>query len=706
MHIVTVGGGPAGLYFALLMRKADPSNEVTVIERNRPDATFGWGVVFSDETLGSLRDADRATYDAMVDSFARWSAIDVVFGGETVRSRGHVFTAISRKRLLAILQERCRSLGVELRFEDEAPDAFSLADQADVVAAADGVHSATRSIRPDAFRPIVDVHRTRYIWFGTDLVFRAFTFVFRHTEHGMFQVHAYPFDAETSTFIVETPEPVWRASGLQEASEADSIRFCEELFADTLGGHRLMSNRSAWINFLTVRCGSWHEGNIVLLGDAAHTAHFTIGSGTKLAMEDAISLAEQLQRHAGDVRGAILDYELERQPVVERFQQAALESSRYFENVRRYTGFEPVRFAFNLLTRSGRITHLELEKRDADFVGRVDASFAGVGATRVAPPPALAPLATRHDRVANRVASSTGDLGQAVDGVPGITAARSFRAAALTGAGLVMTGFVSVSPEGRVTPETAGLYSDGSIDRWLAAVAAAREGEAMIAVRMGHAGPRAATRPTARGTDRPLGDGQAWTPRSASAIAYGPASRVPRPLDDGDIAKLLDDYEAAVRRAAAVGFDALELDMSRGHLLGAFLSPLTNDRHDDLGGPFENRARLPLGVLLRVRAAWDGWLIVAYSVTDWQRGGLSRGDSVQFARKLKEFGADLVHVRAGQTTWWSRPDYGPLHLVPYSDLIRNEAGVATLVGGGIRTRDEVNTILAAGRADLCLVSWR
>jgi anthraniloyl-CoA monooxygenase len=706
VRIVTVGGGPAGLYFSLLMKKADPSNDVTVIERNAPEATFGWGVVFSDETLGSLRDADRPTYDEIADSFARWSAIDVVFRGETVRSRGHVFTAIARTRLLAILQARCRSLGVELRFEEEVPDAFELATEADVVAAADGVHSGTRARREEIFTPTIDVHRTRYIWFGADLVFRAFTFVFRETEHGMFQVHGYPFDADTSTFIVETPESVWHAAGLEDASESESIAFCQELFAETLGRHRLMSNRSTWINFLTVRCESWHDGNVVLLGDAAHTAHFTIGSGTKLAMEDAISLAEQLQRRGGDVRSAIVDYELGRQSVVERFQQAALESSRYFENVRRYAGFEPVRFAFNLLTRSGRITHLELEKRDADFVARVDSSLAGTGTSPAAPPPALTPLHIRHDNVTNRVTSSTGNLDDATDGRPDGAAPQRFRAAALTGAGLVVTGFVSVSPEGRMTPGTPGLYDDRSIDAWRTSLSAAREGEAMVAVRIGHAGPRASTRPPVHGADRALRDGQGWEVVSASAVGYGPASAVPGALDDQGIAKVLDDHAAAARRAAAIGFDAIELDMAHGHLLGAFLSPLTNRRTDEFGGPLEHRARLPLGVLTRVRAVWDGPLIVAYSVTDWQRGGLPQRESVEFARMLKAFGADLIHVQAGQTTWWSRPEYGRLHLVPYSDVIRNEAAVPTLVGGGIRTRDEVNTIVAAGRADLCLLAPR
>src|SRR6266545_1831715 len=371
MRIGVLGGGPAGLYFALLAKRADTSHEVTVIERNAPDATFGWGVVFSEETLGALRDADHPSFVEISDAFARWSAIDVVYGGRTVRSRGHVFSAIARKRLLEILQRRCRDLGVELAFHTDVPGLDAFAGR-DLVVAADGVNSTARRLLAGQLRPTLDVHRSRYVWFGTDLVLDAFTFVFRATEHGMFQVHAYPFDAHTSTFIVECTEATWRRAGLEDAGEEESIAFCQELFAPELAGHKLLSNRSLWTSFVTVRCASWHHGDVVLLGDAAHTAHFTIGSGTKLAMEDAVALSGALQRHRGERLAAMTDYELERQPVVERFQEAARASATWFEDVRRYDGFDPVQFAFNLLTRSGRIGHLELTKRDARFVATVD----------------------------------------------------------------------------------------------------------------------------------------------------------------------------------------------------------------------------------------------------------------------------------------------------------------------------------------------
>jgi anthraniloyl-CoA monooxygenase len=713
MRIVTLGAGPAGLYFSLLMKKADPSHHVTVIERNPADATYGWGVVFSEETLGALRDADRSSFDEITETFATWNAIDIRYRGETVRSHGHAFSAISRKRLLQILQHRCTEIGVELEFLREIQDPTELGE-ADLIVAADGVNSIVRRGREAAFRPSMDVHRTKFVWFGTDLVFGAFTFIFRESEHGLFQVHGYPFDADTSTFIVECPEDTWRRAGLEEANEEDSIAYCEKLFADDLGGHSLLSNRSQWISFVTLRNESWHDGNVVLIGDSAHTAHFTIGSGTKLAMEDAVSLAGALERY-DEVEPALVDYELERQPVVERFQQAATDSATYFENVKRYADFEPIQFAFNLLTRSGRITHLELEKRDPYLVRDVDAWYADrasggpaelVPARAIAPPPAFAPFRFGSYNLTNRVTSSSVGNDDAVDGHPAEDQIGRTIQAGRSGAGLVLTEFVAVSAHGRITPGTPGLYEQGHVDAWRTIVDAVHAGsDARIGVRLGHSGVRGASRPRGDGVDRPLVRGS-WPLLAASDVAYTPWCRRPHPMTADKFRDVVEDFGSAAARAAAAGFDLLELDLSHGYLLAGFLSPLTNRRTDAYGGSLENRMRFPLEVIDAVRAAWPSELVLAarLTATDWARGGLEPDDAVAIAVTLKDHGCELIEPVAGQTIGRDRPAYGRFFLVPFSDRIRNEAGIATLVGGNLTTTDEMNTILAAGRADLCLLT--
>jgi anthraniloyl-CoA monooxygenase len=706
VRIGVLGGGPAGLYFALLAKRADPGHEITVVERNAPDATFGWGVVFSEETLGALRDADYPSYVEITDTFARWSAIDVVYGGRTVRSRGHVFSAIARKRLLQILQRRCREVGVELAFRQEAPDLDLFADR-DLVVAADGVNSTARRLLEPHLRPSLDVHRSKFIWFGTDLPLDAFTFIFRTTAHGMFQVHAYPFDAETSTFIVECTEATWRAAGLDQASEEESITACQDLFAPELGGHKLLSNRSLWISFVTVRCQSWHHGNVVLLGDAAHTAHFTIGSGTKLAMEDAVALSQALQRHPAALEAAVTDYELERQPVVERFQEAARDSATWFENVRRYDGFDPVQFTCNLLTRSGRIGHLELTRRDPAFAATVDRFFADRPGRLLAPPPLFVPLGQRAVTLANRVALAAGATDDAADARLAEAAARRLAEAAGSEAGVVVSELVAAAPNGRITPGTPGLWAEDQAGPWAAVAEEVAERGSTLALRLGHAGRRGATRPRRSGVDRPLPEG-GWPLLAASAIPYLPGGPVPRAMGPEDMERVAGQFAAAARLAGDAGVRVLLLDLAHGHLLGGFLSPLANRRDDEFGGILEARLRFPLRVVDAVRAAWPGDrpLWAAVTVTDWAPGGLEPEEAVAVARALAEHGCDLLQVTAGQTTAATRPDYGRFSLVGWSDLVRNAAAVPTMVGGNLTTADEVNTVLAAGRADLCLLDPR
>jgi anthraniloyl-CoA monooxygenase len=688
VRYAVLGGGPSGLYFALLAKKANPSDEVVVVERNPAGATFGWGVVFSEETLGALRDADYETYTEIGESFARWNAIDIFYRDTKIRSRGHVFTGISRKVLLNILQRRCRALGVRLEFEREVADLAEF-EGADLIVGADGINGLVRRTYGDFFKPQVVTHPTKYVWFGSDMPLDAFTFIFRRNDDGLFQVHAYPFDAHTCTFIVECPEDAWRRAGLESATEADSIAYCEALFQPELRGRRLMSNRSLWVNFATLRQESWHHGNVVLLGDAAHTAHFSIGSGTKLAMEDSIALVDALRRHR-DLPAALNDYEMERQPVVERFQEAALESSSYFEHVSRYAQFDPRQFAFNLLTRSRRITYVNLTQRDPELVRTVDSWFAAAatgsldGALRLSPPPMFAPFRMRELTLPNRVAVAAGpDLEEA----------------ARLGAGLVITEFVSVTEEGRITPETP-VIDRTTQDRLRSAVERIHTAGSRAALQLGHAGRRGSMRPRSEGVDRPLRQG-GWKLMAASPTAYTPHAALPKEMTGRDIAHAVKVFTLAAKAAAGCGFDALELNFAHGYLLAGFISPLTNRRTDEYGGSLENRMRFPLAVLDMIRSTWDRPLLVRISASDWAPGGSDLDEAVEIAALLKAHGCDLVHAVMGQTIWESKPDYRRLFGVPASDRIRNEAGIATLASGSITSADDVNTILAAGRADLC-----
>lgn len=690
MRYAVIGGGPSGLYFALLAKKANPSDEVVVVERNPPDATFGWGVVFSEETLGALRDADYETYTEIGESFARWHAIDIYYRDTMVRSRGHVFTGISRKVLLNILQRRCQTLGVRLEFEREVRDVGEL-EGADLIVGADGINGLVRRTYAEFFKPEVVVHPTKYVWFGSDLPLDAFTFIFRANDDGLFQVHAYPFDARTCTFIVECPEDAWRRAGLESASEAQSIAYCEALFQPELGGRRLMSNRSLWVNFLTLRQESWHHGNIVLLGDAAHTAHFSIGSGTKLAMEDSIALVDALRRHR-ELPAALNDYEMERQPVVERFQEAALESSTYFEHVSRYAHFDPRQFAFNLLTRSRRISYINLTQRDPELVRSVDSWFAAAatgspdGAVRLSPPPMFTSFRIGEFTIPNRVVVAAGP---------------DLEAAARLGAGLVITEFVSVTENGRITPETP-VIDRPQQDNLRSAVERIHQAGSRVALQLGHAGRRGSMRPRSQGVDRPLRHG-GWRLIAASPVAYTPHAALPKAMTERDITHVVDVFAAAARAASSCWVDALELNFAHGYLVAGFISPLTNRRTDQYGGTLDNRLRFPLRVLDTVRAVWKRPLLVRISATDWADGGMALDESVSIAAQLKAHGCDLIHVVMGQTVWEGRPDYRRLFGVLASDRIRNEAGVPTIAAGNISTTDDANTILAAGRADLCVL---
>ncbi|MGW8377209.1 bifunctional salicylyl-CoA 5-hydroxylase/oxidoreductase [Streptomyces sp. ODS28] len=702
--VAVLGGGPGGLYAAVLLKRLDPARTVTVYERNAPDETFGFGVVLSDETLGGIEHADPAVYAALRDEFVRWDDILITHRGHTRRSGGHGFAALSRRRLLAVLHRRCEELGVRLRFRTEAPPAAELALENDLVIAADGVHSATRQAHADVFGPRVTEHRCRYIWLAADFALDSFRFEIAETEHGVAQLHAYPYAEHDSTVIVEMREEVWRAAGFEGLDERASAERCAKLFPETLGGATLRGNNSQWIAFRTVTNERWSHGNTVLLGDAAHTAHFSIGSGTKLAVEDALALAACVGEQP-DLGSALEAYEAERRPVVLSTQRAARASLEWFEDLAAYVHQPPGQFAFNLLTRSRRVTHDNLRLRDPGFVASVERE-AGVPEGT---PPMFTPFRLRGLELRNRVVVSAMDMYSAQDGVPGDFHLVHLGARALGGAALVMTEMVCVSPEGRITPGCTGLWSDAQEAGWArvaAFVHGQRGGEAALGVQLGHSGRKGSTRLMWEGIDQPLPEGN-WPVVAPSPIPYrAGVNQVPRELTRAELAEVRDDFAGAARRAARAGFDLLELHCAHGYLLSSFLSPLTNLRTDEYGGDVRGRLRFPLAVFDAVREAWpeDRPMTVRISATDWAEGGMSGEDALAVAAAFAEHGADAVDVSTGQVVPEERPDFGRSYQTPYADRIRNETGVPVIAVGAISSWDDVNSLILAGRADLCALA--
>jgi anthraniloyl-CoA monooxygenase len=717
VRIAVVGGGPGGLYFAALAKQLAPACEIIVWERNAADDTFGFGVVFSDETLGGIEHADLAVYRAMEREFARWDDIDVHVKGQTITSGGHGFAALSRRRLLQILQRRCAELGVIVHFRAEAPDAAALSAGHDLVVAADGANSPTRAAAAGAFGPSVDVRRCRYMWLGTDLVFDAFKFYIEQTPHGVMQVHGYPYDATGSTFIVEMHDSVWRRAGFGRlapaqlppgASDEASIGRIRELFAGVLGGHALLANNSKWISFGTLRCESWRHGNVILLGDAAHTAHFSIGSGTKLAMEDALALAACLHEQPG-LDEALAAYEAERRPVVASTQRAAQASLEWFENLGQYLRQEPEQFAFNIMTRSRRVTHGNLRVRDPEFAARVDAWFAGHEKRRgMAPgdvvPPMFQPFRLRDLDLKNRVVVSAMDMYSSTDGIPSDFHLVHLGGKALGGAGLVMTEMVCVSPQGRITPGCAGMYAPEHEAAWGRITGFVHaQSTAKIGLQLGHSGRKGSTRLMWEGIDEPLPEGN-WEVCGPSPIPYqAGVSQVPRELTEAEMAEIREQFVTATRAAQRCDFDLVELHCAHGYLLSSFISPVTNRRTDRYGGSLANRLRYPLEVFAAMRAAWpaDKPMTVRISATDWCPGGITGEDAVEIARAFQAAGADAIDVSTGQVTPDEAPAFGRSYQTPYADAIRNQADIATIAVGVISSYDDVNSIILAGRADLC-----
>ncbi|MBJ3814578.1 bifunctional salicylyl-CoA 5-hydroxylase/oxidoreductase [Shimwellia pseudoproteus] len=718
MNIVCIGGGPAGLYFALLMKLQNPANHIVVVERNRPFDTFGWGVVFSDATLENLRQADPVSAAQITSQFSRWDNIDIHFKGTVNRSGGHGFIGIGRKKLLNILQERCQSLGVELVFDTLVEDEHALAAryQADLVIASDGIHSRVRTRYQDIFQPDIDQRQCRFVWLGTRKVFDAFTFLFAESPHGWFQVHAYQFEPGLSTFIVETTEQTWQAAGLDTMSQQESIAYCEQLFAPWLEGEPLMSNAAhlrgaaIWIRFPRVICHHWvhwttqHHKKvpIVLMGDAAHSAHFSIGSGTKLALEDAIELARSLKQYGGDVRQGLEHYQAVRSVEVLKIQNAARNSTEWFENITRYENLAPPQFAYSLLTRSQRISHENLRLRDPRWLAGYEQWLAGQANL----PPLLTRYRLRDITLANRVVVSPVLLYQATDGVPGSFHQMHLVSRAVGGAGLVLTEMTAISPGGRVTPGCPGLWNDQQASAWRQITDAVhRHSQAKIGVQLGHAGRRGSIQCGPDNPDMPLIQDN-WPLVSASALPYIPGvSSTPAAATAQQLAAICAEYVAATRRAIDAGFDWLELQAGHGFLLSAFISPLTNQRRDEYGGSLENRLRFPLAVFRAVRAVWPAHLPISVrlSTTDWVDGGTTVDDAVEMARQFRGAGADIITCSSGEVSVDQKPVYGRMFQTPMADRLRNEAGIATMAVGAISEADQVNGIIAAGRADLCAI---
>jgi len=716
MRVACLGGGPAGLYFAIAMKLAEPTHEIEVFERNKAGDTFGWGVVFSDQTLGNLRASDPVSAATIIGEFAHWDDIDVRIGGESIRSSGHGFIGIGRKRLLQILQDRARELDVVLHFETEF--SADLADYAayDLVIAADGVNSKWRDAYADHFGVDIQVRANKFVWLGTTKIFDAFTFAFEQLPEGWVWAHAYRFEDGLSTFIVECSPETHAALELDAMSQQETCRWAERVFASTLDGHPLMSNAAhlrgpaAWLNFRRVLCERWSYDKLVLLGDAAHTAHFSIGSGTKLALEDAIKLSEVLNRPGLSRAAALEEYQAERTVEVLKIQNSARNSTEWFETLDRYLDFAPVQFAYSLLTRSQRISHENLRQRDPQWLGSVERWFQSTasGAATEAPansaaPPVFAQYALRNMLLANRIVVSPMAIYMAKDGLPGDFHLVHYGARAQGGAGLVFTEMTCVAPNARITPGCPGFWNDAQGIAWKRIVDFVHmNSKAKMCLQLGHAGAKGSTNIGWEGMDAPLAYGN-WPLIAPSDIAWSDANQQPTPMTRADMDRVRDEFVSATRRAVTAGFDMVELHCAHGYLMSAFITPLQNKRTDEYGGTLENRLRFPLEVFTAMREVWplDRPMSVRISASDWTGDeGVTPDEAVEIGRAFAQAGADLIDVSAGQTSTRAKPVYGRMFQTPFSDKIRNEAKLSTMAVGNITDADQANSILAAGRADL------
>ncbi|MEE9393324.1 MAG: FAD-dependent monooxygenase [Planctomycetota bacterium] len=710
MKIAAIGGGPGALYFSILMKKAFPEVEIEIFERNRKHETSGWGVVFSDETLGNFEIEDPESYRSITEKFRYWSDIETYFGGSCVTSTGHGFCGMSRRQLLVLLEERALEVGVQIHYESEIKDPETLRDR-DLVLGADGVNSIVREKYAKHFRPTLDWRKCKFCWLGTDKELEAFTFIFEQSEFGLFQVHAYPFEPGRGTWIVECQEDVWKKAGLDQASEEETVAFCEKLFAPYLDGHRLLSNHSIWRTFPTISNETWHYENVVLLGDSAHTAHFSIGSGTKLAMEDAIALTKAFKENGlSDLQQTLRAYEEDRFVDVIKIQKAAQTSLEWFENSARYQGQDPTLFSFNLMTRSKKITYGNLEQRDLKLVAETREAYrkaegAALDSRGEAPAPVFVPFRVRELELVNRIVVSPMCQYSAENGVPNDWHLVHLGSRAIGGPGLIITEMTDVSADGRITPGCTGLWNEEQEQAWKRIVGFVHEnGPTKIGIQLAHAGRKGSAHHEWDGPGRPLrADEGAWDLIAPSALPLDSGWPTPREMTEADMEGVCADFVAATQRAERAGFDLVELHMAHGYLLSSFLSPLCNQRQDQYGGSLDNRARFPLQVLRAMRTVWPERkaMFVRISASDWLKGrGTTIEESVQLSRWLAEAGCDVIDVSSAGNSPESNPIYGRMYQVPFAERIRYETGLKVMAVGAIQGYDHANTVLAAGRADL------
>lgn len=712
MKILCLGGGPAGLYFAISMKLRDPAHHVTVLERNRANDTFGWGVVLSDDALGRMRRNDPVSTQAIRDHFAYWDDIAVVHDGHRTVSGGHGFAGIGRKQMLILLQQRARELDVDLRFETEFKSAEEYRQEYDLVVACDGINSVVRREYAEVFQPDIDTRKCKFVWLGTHQKFDdAFTFIFEKTEHGWVWAHVYQFDSETATFIVECLPETWDRWGFQHMTKEETVETCRKIFERHLGGHDLMSNAAhlrgsaVWMQFPRVICGTWYHKNVVLMGDAAATGHFSIGSGSRLAFDSAIALAEYLHSEP-TMEAAFQRYQEERRVEVLRLQSAARNSLEWFEEVERYLDMPPMQFAYSLLTRSQRISHENLRLRDPAWLRSAEDWFQEQAGGAPGRQPMFAPFRLRNMELKNRIVVSPMAQYKAVEGCPTDWHLIHYAERAKGGAGLVYTEMTCVSPEGRITDGCPGLYAPEHEAAWKRLVDFVHaETTAKICCQIGHAGRKASVQVPWADDEMPLVEG-GWQTIAPSAIAWSDRHPAPRAMTGEDMDRVTAEFVAATEMARRAGFDMVELHAAHGYLVSSFISPMSNRRTDAYGGSLENRMRFPLRVLAAMRAAWgeDKPLSVRISANDWVgEKGVTPEEAVQIAGMFADHGADIIDVSAGQTSTEAKPIYGRMFQTPFSDRIRNEAGLATMAVGNITEADQVNSILLAGRADLvCL----